>query len=72
MVDFIVEVLADDVDFDEAKNVKKAGLKPTCEKICVTGGQKAFNEFHNVIEVSARTVLRIWLYQTDPATCGNF
>lgn len=38
MVDFIVEVLADDVDYEEAKGSKRAGARPTCEKICITGG----------------------------------
>jgi hypothetical protein len=57
IIDSVFEILS----FDAEDQVKSDPLKPLCLNMCVVGSQKAFNEFHNVLEVSAGTKLRVWL-----------
>lgn len=41
-------------------------FEPTCNGICLVGGEKAFNEMQRVIELSPRTLFRVWLFQQAP------
>jgi hypothetical protein len=62
MVDFIVEVL--DFDASSSSDMKHpVGEAPKCLKHCLVGGQKAYNEFHNIVEVGSKTLLRLWLFK---------
>ena len=41
--------------------------------ICIVSGQKAYNEFHNIIEMAAKTHFRVWLFQSEgDGSCANF
>ncbi len=60
-VDLVFEVLSFDGDMNTTATA--AVDMPQCEKMCVIGAQKAYNEFHNVIEVSSGTKVRVWLYK---------
>ena len=41
--------------------------------MCLLSGQKAFNEFHNIVEVGAKSLVRVWLHQTTTdGACANF
>ena len=63
MVDFVVEVLEEGVAYKEIDFSKHRHTdKPKCDKICLLSGQKAFNEFHNIVQVSAKTLVRVWLH----------
>ena len=60
MIDFVVEILEDDIDYEDVKPNNRAD-KPLCQKLCLIGGQKAYNEFHNVFQIAARSWVRVWL-----------
>lgn len=64
MADFIVEVVALEV---KDPTGFKAGSSPKCELMCLVGGQKAYNEFHNKIEVASRSYVRLWLFKHSAA-----
>jgi hypothetical protein len=71
-VDLIFEVLSFDGDEEQvARPAAVADPLPKCEKMCLAGAQKAYNEFHNVIEVSSGTKLRLWLYKLGDKGCGK-
>jgi hypothetical protein len=65
-VDLIFEVLSFDGDSNDT-----AEALPKCDKLCLVGAQKAYNEFHNIIEVSAGTKVRVWLYKMGIKGCGK-
>jgi hypothetical protein len=67
-VDIIFEVLSFD---DEYTPTAVDEVLPKCEKMCLVGAQKAYNEFHNVIEVSAGSKVRVWLYKIGEKGCGK-
>jgi hypothetical protein len=41
-------------------------LQPTCDGICLVGGEKGFNEMQRVIELAPQTYFRVWLFQQMP------
>ena len=77
MIDFMVEILEDgvpyaDIDFRkyQSANLPEA---PQCKIMCLLSGQKAYNEFHNIVEVGAKSLVRVWLHQTTTdGGCANF
>lgn len=72
-MNFVIEVLGEDINLAEAKDSKHDGERPLCHGICITGGQKAYNEFHNVFEIAAKTHVRLWLFQSSTdGQCANF
>jgi hypothetical protein len=77
MVNFLVEVLEDGIpynDIDFRKYQLHGGVdQPKCHKLCLPTGQKSYNEFHNVVQVSANSLIRVWLYQTKTdGSCANY
>ncbi|CDW81429.1 laminin subunit alpha-like [Stylonychia lemnae] len=76
LVDFLVEILDQGVnyqDIDMRKHQDSYIREPTCKLQCLLSGQKAFNEFHNVVQISAKSLIRVWLHQsTNDGKCANF
>lgn len=62
LINFIVEVLAYDVN--ETDHVNNT-VEPKCEGICFIGGQKAYNEYFNLIEIGSKTLIRLWFFKHD-------
>ena len=65
MLNFVVEILEEDVEYEQIQYVKNTEA-PECKKICIVGGQKSYNEISNSIDVNEKTYLRVWLYQSEP------
>lgn len=54
----------DDKEDETGREEKIEGsLGPSCEGICMIGGEKAHNEMLRVLELGAGTYFRVWLFQ---------
>jgi len=56
----LAEVIQNDVKYDDIRVVKT--IKPSCDYLCMVSGQKAFNEMHNILELSSGTYFRLWFF----------
>ena len=53
MIGLMAELLEEGKDYEDIDmSIHASGDKPKCELICLLSGQKDYNEFHNVFEIS--------------------
>ena len=45
---------------------------PTCNDVCIVGGEMSFNEFSTFRLFPSGTRLRLWLWQEKPMKCSEF
>jgi hypothetical protein len=75
LLDAVFEILSfDNIQDDKTSEILSVD-RPTCAKMCVVGAQKAYNEFHNVLEITTGATVRVWLYKVASADsvkgCGK-